>query len=93
MASFTKLLLYARLHGTESLRTIIDCVFTEELQVASNLESISFSQLGRRLHQGPTEFFYAIFLDLVGQINDATHLQIRRKTTTPLKILIPARFL
>ena len=87
MASFTKLLLYAQLHGTESLRAISDCVFSEELQEASNLESISFSQLGRRLHQVPTEFFQEIFLDLVAQINEATHLQIRRKTTTPLKII------
>lgn len=87
MASFTKLLLYAQLHGTESLRAISDCTFSEELQEASNLKSISFSQLGRRLHQVPTEFFQEIFLDLVAQINEATHLQIRRKTTTPLKII------
>ncbi len=44
MALFTKLLLYGQLHGTESLRAISDCVFSEELQEASKLESISFSQ-------------------------------------------------
>lgn len=87
MASFTKLLLYAQLHETESLRAISDCVFSEELQEATNLDSISFSQLGRRLDQIPTEFFQAIFLDLVTQINEATDLQFRRKTTTPLKLI------
>jgi IS4 transposase len=87
MASFTKLLLYAQLHETESLRAISDCVFSEELQEASNLDSISFSQLGRCLDQIPTEFFQAIFWDLVTQINEVTNLQFRRKTTTPLKLI------
>lgn len=45
MASFTKLLLYAQLHETESLRAISDCVFSEEIQEVFNLDSISFSQL------------------------------------------------
>ena len=65
MASFMKLLLYAQLHETESLRALSDCVFSEELQQATNLDSISFSQLGRRLNQIPTDFFQSIFLDLV----------------------------
>ncbi len=50
MASFMRLLLYAQLHETESLRALSDCVFFEELQNATNLDSISFSQLGRRLN-------------------------------------------
>lgn len=87
MASFTKLLLYAQLHETESLRAISDSVLSEELQEATNLDSISFSQLGRRLHQIPTEFFQPIFLDLVRQIHEATDFQTRRKTTMPLKII------
>lgn len=87
MDSFTKLLLYAQLHETESLRAISDCVFSEELQKASNLDSISFSQLGRRLHQVPVEFFQAIFLDLVAQIHETTDFQTRRKLSTPLKII------
>lgn len=62
MASFMNLLLYAQLHETESLRAVSDSVFSEELQEATNLDSISFSQLGRRLRQVPTEFFQAIFL-------------------------------
>lgn len=57
MASFIKLLLYAQLHQTESLRAISDAVFSDDLQNAIDLKSISFSQLGRRLNQVPTAFF------------------------------------
>lgn len=87
MASFTKLLLYAQLHETESLRVISDSVFSEELQEATSLDSISFSQLGRRFHRIPTEFFQTIFLDLLRQLHEATDFQAGRKTTTPLKII------
>jgi IS4 transposase len=87
MASFMKLLLFGQLHETESLRALSDCVFSEELQQATNLDSISFSQLGRRLNQIPTDFFQSIFLDLVAQIHKKTDFQTRRKTTTPLKII------
>ena len=87
MASFMKLLLYAQLHETESLRGLSDCVFSEELQKATNLDSISFSQLGRRFNQVPTEFFQTIFLGLVAQIHEKTGFYAKRKTTTPLKII------
>jgi IS4 transposase len=87
MASFTKLLLYAQLHETESLRAVSDSVFSEELQEAKGLDSISFSQLGRRLRKVPTEFFQVIFLELVAQIHEATDFQMRRKRTVPLKII------
>ena len=87
MASFMKLLLYAQLHETESLRALSDAVFLEELQRATGLESISFSQLGRRINTIPTEFFQTIFLDLVAQIHRKTNFQTRRKVTTPLKII------
>ncbi|NMX36253.1 IS4 family transposase, partial [Pseudomonas sp. WS 5413] len=50
-------------------------------------ESISFSQLGRRINTIPTEFFQTIFLDLVAQIHRKTNFQTRRKVTTPLKII------
>lgn len=86
-ASFVKLLLFAQLHETESLRAVSDSVFSEELQQATNLDSISFSQLGRRLNHVPTAFFQAIFLHLVTQIHEKTDYQTRRKTTTPLKII------
>ncbi|WP_328823072.1 IS4 family transposase [Niallia alba] len=87
MTSFLKLLLYAQLHETESLRALSDCVFSEELQNTTQLDSISFSQLGRRLNRVPTKFFQTIFLDLVTQIHEKTDFQARRKTTTPLKII------
>ena len=87
MASFMKLLLYAQLHETESLRALSDAVFSEELQRATGLESISFSQLGRRINTIPTEFFQTVFLDLVAQIHQKTNFQTRRKVTTPLKII------
>lgn len=78
MASFVKLLLYAQLRVTESLRALSDCVFSEELQNVTNLDSISFSQLGRRLNQVPIDFFQTIFLDLVAQIHGKTDFQRRR---------------
>ncbi|WP_374964443.1 IS4 family transposase [Lysinibacillus sp. RS5] len=87
IASFLKLLLFAQLNETESLRAISDTLLSDDLQKATYLESISFSQLGRRLNQVPTEFFQQIFLDLVGQIHEKTHFEQRRKTTTPLKII------
>src|SRR5690625_1089606 len=87
MDSFMSLLLYAQLHETESLRTLSDAVFSDDLQQAVGLDSISFSQLGRRLNQVPTSFFQSIFLDLVSQIHEKTSYQKRRKVTTPLKII------
>lgn len=87
IASFLKLMLYAQLNETESLRALSDSMFSEDLQEATCLDTISFSQLGRRLKHIPTEFFQAIFLDLVGKIHTASDFQTRRKTTTPLKII------
>ena len=60
---------------TESLRAISDAVFSNELQNALNLESISFSQLGRKLNQVPTAFFQSLFLDLVTQIHEKTNFE------------------
>lgn len=47
---FIKLQLYAQLHKTERLRALNDTIFSDELQRAIGFESISFSQIGRRLH-------------------------------------------
>jgi len=87
MKPFMSLLLHAQLHETESLQEISDGLFSEELQQSLGLHSISTSQLGRRLNQVPTVFFQSIFLDLVAQIHEKTHFNIRRKLTTPLKII------
>lgn len=57
MASFMKLLLFAQLHETESLRALSDCIFSEGLRHVTSLDSIRFSKLGRRLNQVPTDFF------------------------------------
>lgn len=87
IASFLKLLVFAQLNETESLRAVSDTLFSDDLQKATELESISFSQLGRRLNQVPTEVFQQVFLDLVAQIHKKTHFEKRRKMTTPLKII------
>lgn len=87
ITSFLRLLLFAQLNETESLRAISDTLFSDSLQKATYLESISFSQLGRRLNQVPTNVFQQIFLDLVAQIHEKTHFEMRRKTMTPLKII------
>ncbi|MDM5248422.1 IS4 family transposase [Lysinibacillus sp. G4S2] len=87
IASFLRLLLFAQLNETESLRAISDTLFSDDLQKATNLASISFSQLGRRLNQVPTEFFQQIFLNLVEQIHTKSNFDQRRNTTTPLKII------
>lgn len=57
ITSFLRLLLFAQLNETESLRALSDTLFSDDLQKAKNLASSSFSQLGRRLNQVPTEFF------------------------------------
>src|SRR5699024_11920672 len=74
-------------HETESLRALSDAVFSDDLQQDTRIDSISFSQLGRRLNQVPTSFFQTIFLDLVSKIHAKTNFQTRRKVTTPLKII------
>ena len=87
IASFLKLFVFAQLNETESLRAVSDTLFSDDLQKATDLESISFSQLGRRLNQIPTEVFQQVFLDLVTEIHKKTHFEKRCKLTTPLKII------
>lgn len=87
IASFLKLLLFAQLNEIESLRAVSETLFSDDLQKATDLESISFSQLGRRLNQIPTDVFQQVFLDLVAQIHEKSQYEHRRKTTTPLKII------
>ena len=87
IASFLKILVFAQLNEIESLRAVSDTLFSDDLQKATNLESISFSQLGRRLNQVPTEVLQQVFLELVTQIHEKTYFEKRRKLTTPLKII------
>lgn len=63
-----------------------DTLFSDDLQKATGLESVSFSQLGSRLSQVPTLIFQELFLELFAQIHEKSHFEKRRKLTTLLKI-------
>ena len=90
--SFMKLLVFAQLHEMESLRALSDAVFSEDLQRAVGFQSISFSQMGRRLNNIPTRFFQTIFLDLVAQIHEKTNFQYRRQSSTPWILIDSSTF-
>ncbi|ADU31300.1 IS4 family transposase [Evansella cellulosilytica] len=82
--SFLKLLLYAQLEEVESLHALSDCLFDDQLQEGINLDSISISQLSRRLNGMNPDLFQRLFLDLVSQIHAKTHYT---KLIMPLKII------
>jgi IS4 transposase len=82
--SFLKLLLFSQLQEIESLHALSDCLFDNQLQIGTNLESISISQLSRRLNGMNPDLFQQLFLDLVGQIHAKTHYSQR---TMPVKII------
>jgi IS4 transposase len=82
--SFLKLLLFAQLQEVESLHALSDCLFDDQLQKAIDLDSISISQLSRRLNGLNPDLFQRLFLDLVSQIHVKTH---DTKLVMPLKII------
>ena len=82
--SFLKLLLFAQLQEVESLHALGDCLFDDQLQKGIKLESISVSQLSRRINSLNPDLFQRIFLDLVAQIHAKTHYT---KLIMPLKII------
>lgn len=82
--SFLRLLLFAQLEEIESLHALADCLFDDELQQEINLDSISISQLSRRLNGMNPDIFQRLFLDLVSQIYVKTH---DTKLVMPLKII------
>ena len=82
--SFLKLLLFAQLEEIESLHALGDCLFDDQLQKGVELDSISISQLSRRLNGLNPDLFQRLFLDLVGQIHAKTHYT---KFVMPLKII------
>jgi IS4 transposase len=82
--SFLKLLLFAQLQEIESLHALTDCLFDEQLQKGIDLDSISISQLSRRLNGMNPDIFQRLFLDLVTQIHTKTH---DTKLVMPLKII------
>ena len=81
---FLKLLLFAQLEEIESLHALSDCLFDDHLQKGINLESISISQLSRRLNSLNPDIFQKLFLDLVAKIHEKTHYT---KLVMPLKII------
>lgn len=82
--SFLKLLLFAQLEEVESLHALSDSLFDDQLQKGINLDSISISQLSRRLNGMNPDLFQSLFLDLVLQIHAKTHYT---KLVMPLKII------
>ena len=82
--SFLKLLLFAQLQEIESLHALGDCLFDDQLQKGIDLDSISISQLSRRLNGMNPDLFQRLFLDLVAQIHAKTHYT---KLVMPLKII------
>jgi IS4 transposase len=82
--SFLKLLLFAQLEEIESLNALGDCLFDDQLQKGIDLDSISISQLSRRLNGMNPDLFQRLFLDLVAQIHAKTHYT---KLVMPLKII------
>lgn len=82
--SFLKLLLFAQLEEVESLHELSNCLFDDQLQKEIDLDSISISQLSRRLNDMNPELFQKLFLDLVSQIYVKTHYT---KLAMPLKII------
>lgn len=77
-------MLYSQLTETESLYALSDCLFDDKLQKAVDLDSISISQLSRRLDGMNPDLFQRLFLDLVSQIHAKTHYT---KLVMPLKII------
>lgn len=82
--SFLKLMLFAQLDDVESLHALSDYLFDENLQKDTGLDSISISQLSRRLGNINPIVFQSIFLDLLTQIHTKTGYA---KNTMPLKII------
>ena len=54
------------------ITTLGHCLFNDQLQIGINLDSISISQLSRRLNGLNPDLFQKLFLDLVAQIHVKT---------------------
>lgn len=79
------LLLHAHLQEQESLQAISDGLVNEKLQKAVGLDSISASQLSRKLQQIDPSILARVFLDLVLEIQ--TFKQKRTTKRMPLKVI------
>lgn len=84
MDSFLKLMLFAQIKQLDSLYDISDALFDADFQQEANLDSISVSQLSRRLNSIHPDIFQHLFLDLVMQIHKKTSYS---NIPIPLKII------
>src|SRR5690625_6893061 len=77
-------MLLTQLQEMERLHALGDSLFDDQLQKEIDLDSISVSQLSRRLNGLNPDIFQRLFLELVAQIHEKTH---DSKHTMPLKII------
>ncbi|WP_335870931.1 IS4 family transposase [Bacillus sp. 2205SS5-2] len=84
MDSFLKLMLFAQVKQSDSLYDLRDALIDDDFQQGVNIESISVSQLSRRLNSIHPDIFQRLFLDLVVQIHQKTNYA---KIPMPLKII------
>jgi IS4 transposase len=82
-----KLLLFAQLHETDSLREMSDSLIDDDLQKTLGFESISASQLSRKNRQMDPSILSMVFLDLVRQIQRFHHNHVKGGGSAPLKII------
>ncbi len=82
--AYIKLLLFAQLNETESLRAISDALLDDDLQSELGFESISASQLSRKNNEMDPLILSNIFLDLTRKIR---FFHDQNKTRVALKII------
>lgn len=76
--AFLKLFTFAVNGELDSLRHIDASLLAPDLQKAVDLESISYSQLSRKLSEVDSQILEEIFYQLLSQLHQATHSQRRK---------------
>lgn len=84
MDAFLKLMLLAQVEQSDSLYDIQTKLLNDDLQREVGFDSISISQLSRRLNSINPAIFQRLFLDLVAKIHEKTNYA---KIPMPLKII------
>jgi IS4 transposase len=82
--AYIKLLLFAQLHGMESLHEISDALLDDHLQATLGFESLSASQLSRKNNRIDPTILSTLFLDLVSKIQGYHY---KNGKNLPLKII------
>ncbi|WP_405054381.1 DUF4372 domain-containing protein [Tepidibacillus marianensis] len=82
--AFIKHLLYAQLHESESLQAMSDALLNEDLQKTLGFESISASQLSRKINKINPAILSTLFLNLVYKIQQ---FHFKSAKNMPLKII------